>query len=95
MNDYAGARKYVRDLLVARAPSRATSRHRWRLTMNIVRRAAASTLAGLAGALLSACADSVGIADDTYDLEFDFTSGQQEWVAGFVDYVSARRRSVL
>ena len=35
---------------------------------------------------LAACGDSTGAADDNYDIEFDFSNGQQDWVAGFVDY---------
>jgi hypothetical protein len=43
-------------------------------------------LLGAMAAMLGACADSTGVEDNTYDLEFDFTNGQQDWVAGFVDY---------
>ena len=63
-----------------------------RLTIYLCRlRAAVRTgLAALAAlvvsATLAACADSTGVADDNYDIEFDFSNGQQDWVAGFVDY---------
>src|SRR6188474_943652 len=35
---------------------------------------------------LVACGDSTGVADDNYDIEFDFSSDYQGWVAGFADY---------
>ena len=56
------------------------------LTIRRYRRAIAATSAMVAMATLSACGDSVGVADDNYDIEFDFSNGQQEWVAGFSDY---------
>lgn len=37
-------------------------------------------------AALAACGDSTGLADDNYDIEFDFSSDYQGWVAGFADY---------
>lgn len=37
-------------------------------------------------AALGACSDSAGLADDNYELEFDFSKGAQGWVAGFSDY---------
>ena len=33
-----------------------------------------------------ACGDSTGVTDDTFDIEFDFSSDYQGWVAGFSDY---------
>src|SRR5215207_3212894 len=33
-----------------------------------------------------ACGDSTGVADDTFDIEFDFANDYQGWVAGFTDY---------
>jgi hypothetical protein len=55
------------------------------------RRAAARTVFAALAALvattvLAACADSAGIEADNYDIEFDFSNGQQDWAAGFVDY---------
>ena len=35
---------------------------------------------------LIACGDSTGVADDTFDIEFDFANDYQGWVAGFADY---------
>jgi len=35
---------------------------------------------------LVACGDSTGVSDDNYDIEFDFSSDYQGWVAGFADY---------
>ena len=35
---------------------------------------------------LVACGDSTGLADNRYDIDFDFTNGIQGWVAGFADY---------
>ena len=37
-------------------------------------------------AALVACGDSTGVADDNYDIEFDFSNDYQGWVAGFADY---------
>ena len=37
-------------------------------------------------AALIACGDSTGVADDNYDIEFDFSNVYQGWVAGFADY---------
>ena len=56
------------------------------LTIHRPWRAPATLLAVVFAATLGACGDSVGVADDNYDIEFDFSNGQQEWVAGFVDY---------
>jgi hypothetical protein len=36
--------------------------------------------------MLVACGDSTGLADNSYDIDFDFTNGIQGWVAGFSDY---------
>ena len=30
----------------------------------------------------AACGDSVGVSDDSYDIEFDFSNDYQGWVAG-------------
>ena len=44
-------------------------------------------IAGLAAiAAVIACGDSTGVTDDNYDIEFDFSSDYQGWVAGFSDY---------
>ena len=32
------------------------------------------------------CGDSVGAADDSFDIEFDFSSDYQGWAPGFADY---------
>jgi hypothetical protein len=37
-------------------------------------------------ATLTACGDSAGVRDDSYDIAFDFSNGYQGWVAGFADY---------
>lgn len=37
-------------------------------------------------AMLGACGDSAGIADNELDIEFDFSNDYQGWVAGFSDY---------
>jgi hypothetical protein len=65
---------------------RGSTRAGARLTSSRVGRGVASVLVVLVTSALGACADTVGVADDTYDIEFDFTNGQQDWVAGFVDY---------
>ena len=56
------------------------------LTIHQVRRAIAAVIAIVLMVTVGACADSTGIGDDNYEIEFDFSNGQQEWVAGFVDY---------
>ena len=45
-----------------------------------------SLLLAFATVALAGCGDSVGATDDSFDLEFDFSSGVQGWVAGFSDY---------
>jgi hypothetical protein len=49
-------------------------------------RHAAATLATFALITLAACSDSVGIGDNNVELEYDFSTGYQGWVAGFSDY---------
>jgi hypothetical protein len=49
-------------------------------------RARTAALVGLLSVALAACGDSTGVADDTFDIEFDFSSDYQGWVAGFADY---------
>lgn len=56
------------------------------LTIHRVRRAIGALIAVLPMLAAGACADSTGIEDDNYEIEFDFSNAQQEWVAGFVDY---------
>ena len=47
----------------------------------------AATLAPLVfTTALSACSDSVGASDDSFDVAFDFSNDYQGWVPGFVDY---------
>jgi len=47
----------------------------------------ARRIAGIATiAALVACGDSTGTGDNNYDIEFDFSSDYQGWVAGFADY---------
>jgi hypothetical protein len=43
-------------------------------------------VATVSTAALLACGDSTGVADDTYDAEFDFSNDYQGWVAAFADY---------
>jgi hypothetical protein len=57
------------------------------LTIRRARRALAALGTALSlTTLVTACGDSTGVADNNYEIEFDFSNGQQEWVAGFVDY---------
>lgn len=56
------------------------------LTTHRSRRSLAAVLAILLVVVVGACGDSTGVEDDNYEIEFDFSNGQQEWVAGFVDY---------
>jgi hypothetical protein len=43
-------------------------------------------VAAIAAATLLACGDAAGLADNSYDITFDFTNDYQGWVAGFADY---------
>jgi hypothetical protein len=44
------------------------------------------TIATLLITALVACSDSTGIADNNYEITFDFSNDYQGWVAGFTDY---------
>ena len=59
----------------------------WGLTTQGARRTIAASFVVLAATTLSACGDdALGVGNDDYEIEFDFSNGQQEWVAGFADY---------
>ena len=45
-----------------------------------------TAIAALATTTLGACGDDTGLADNSYDIDFEFTNGIQGWVAGFADY---------
>ena len=49
-------------------------------------RYARALVAALTAVAIMACGDSVGIRDDSYDIEFDFSADYQGWTAGFADY---------
>jgi hypothetical protein len=56
----------------------AVTRVLWRTTTATLLAATAVTFAG--------CGDSAGPADDSYDIQFDFSTDYQGWTAGFADY---------
>jgi hypothetical protein len=50
---------------------------------------ARTTTAALAAAIavtFTGCGDSAGPADDSYDIQFDFSTDYQGWIPGFSDY---------
>lgn len=46
----------------------------------------AAAIAVCFAATAAACGDSAGPADDSYDIQFDFSADYQGWTAGFSDY---------
>ena len=49
-------------------------------------RATSATLAAAIVVMLAGCGDSTGPADDSYDIQFDFSTDIQGWTPGFADY---------